>query len=183
MDTLVLSHAYVPVARVAWRRAVTLLFEGKVEVIEEYESRVVRSVTLELKVPSIIRFLRKIRARKRAVKFSRENVYARDKGTCQYCRTRVPRAEATYDHVTPRSQGGPTTWENVVICCVPCNQRKGGRTPAQAGMRLLSEPVKPRSLPEAIRLTFLFDGTAPPSWRQFFASYAYWNGELEHDGE
>ncbi len=179
MDTLVLSHAYVPVARVAWQRAVTLLFEGKVEVIEEYENRVVRSVTLEFKVPSIIRFLRKIRNRKPAVKFSRQNVYARDKGTCQYCRTRVPRAEATYDHVTPRSQGGPTTWENVVICCVPCNQRKGGRTPAQAAMRLLSQPVKPTSLPEAIRLTFLFDKSTPPSWRQFFASYAYWNGELE----
>src|SRR5512141_3506469 len=80
MDTLVLSHAYVPVARVGWKRAVTLLFEGKVEVIEEYEDRTVRSVTLEFKVPSIIRFLRKIRDRKRAVKFSRENVYARDKG-------------------------------------------------------------------------------------------------------
>jgi 5-methylcytosine-specific restriction endonuclease McrA len=181
MDTLVLSHAYVPVARVAWQRAVTLLFEGKVEVIEEYENRVVRSVTLEFKVPSIIRFLRKIRDRKRAVKFSRENVYARDKGACQYCGARVPRAEATYDHVTPRSHGGQTTWENVVICCVPCNQRKGGRTPAQAGMRLLSHPVKPKTLPDTIRLTFLLDKSAPPSWRQFFASYAYWNGELEHD--
>lgn len=74
MDTLVLSHAYVPVARVAWQRAVTLLFEGKVEVIEEYEARVVRSVTLEFKVPSVIRFLRKIRHRNRAVKFSCENV-------------------------------------------------------------------------------------------------------------
>ena len=179
MDTLVLSHAYVPVARVAWQRAVTLLFEGKVEVIEEYETRIVRSVTLEFKVPSIIRFLRKIRDRKRAVKFSRENVYARDKGACQYCGARVSRAEATYDHVTPRTHGGQTTWENVVICCVPCNQRKGGRTPAQAGMRLLSLPVKPKTLPDAIRLTFLFDENAPPSWRQFFASYAYWNGELE----
>ncbi len=181
MDTLVLSHAYVPVARVAWQRAVTLLWEGKVEVIEEYENRFVRSVTLEFKVPSVIRFLRKIRDRKRAVKFSRENVYARDKGSCQYCSSRVPRAEATYDHVTPRSQGGQTTWENVVIACTPCNQRKGGRTPEQAGMHLRVQPVKPKSLPDTLRLTFLFDKNAPPSWRQFFASYAYWNTELEND--
>src|SRR5512141_1379614 len=173
MDTLVLSHAYVPVARVGWKRAVTLLFEGKVEVIEEYEDRTVRSVTLEFKVPSIIRFLRKIRDRKRAVKFSRENVYARDHGCCQYCGNRVLRPEATYDHVIPRSQGGHTRWENVVICCTPCNQRKGGRTPAQAGMQLRSVPVKPKSLPETLRLTFLFDRNAPPSWHQFAQSYAY----------
>src|SRR5512138_1299602 len=118
MDTLVLSHAWAPVARCSWRRALTLLFEGKVEVIEEYENRVVRSVTLEFKVPSVIRFLRKIRDRKPAVKFSRENVYARDKGRCQYCGEKVARPEATYDHVTPRSQGGQTRWENVVICCI-----------------------------------------------------------------
>ncbi len=183
MDTLVLSHTYEPVARVPWQRAITLLWEGKVEVIEEYENRIVRSITLELKVPSIIRFLRKIRDRKRAVKFSRENVYTRDHGSCQYCGNRVPRPEATYDHVIPRSQGGQTRWENVVICCTGCNQRKGGRTPAQAGMHLRSEPVKPKSLPESVRLTFLFDKNAPPSWRQFARSYAYWNAELEHDGE
>jgi 5-methylcytosine-specific restriction endonuclease McrA len=183
MDTLVLSHAYVPVARVGWQRAITLLWEGKVEVIEEYENRTVRSVTLEIKVPSIIRFLKKIRDRKRAVKFSRENVYSRDKGTCQYCGHKVPRPEATYDHVIPRSQGGQTKWENVAICCIPCNQKKGGRTPAQAGMHLLSTPVKPKFLPDTLRLTFLLHKDAPPSWRQFFDSYQYWQGELENDGE
>lgn len=183
MDTLVLSHAYEPVARVPWQRAVTLLWEGKVEVIEEYENRTVRSITFELKVPSIIRFIRKIRDRKRAVKFSRENVYMRDKGCCQYCGHKVPRAESTYDHVTPRSQGGQTTWENVVISCTPCNQRKGGRTPAQAGMHLRSTPVKPKSLPDTMRLTFLFDKNAPPSWRQFARDYQYWQGELENDME
>src|SRR5512147_2680397 len=102
MDTLVLSHAFEPVARVAWQKAITLLFEGKVEVIEEYQDRTVRSVTLELKVPSIIRFLRKIRLRRRAVRFSRENVFARDGGACQYCGRRLRRAEATWDHVVPR---------------------------------------------------------------------------------
>ncbi len=179
MDTLVLSHAFEPVARVAWQRAITLLFEGKVEVIEEYPDRTVRSVTLEFKVPSIIRFLHRIHVRRRAVRFSRENVYARDGGACQYCGRRLPRSEATYDHVVPRSQGGPTTWENVVIACTPCNQRKGGRTPAQAGMRLRAVPVKPSRLPDVIRLTFRLDGGAPESWRQWLLAYRYWSGELE----
>jgi 5-methylcytosine-specific restriction endonuclease McrA len=182
MDTLVLSHAYVPVARVGWQRAVSLLWEGKVEVVEEYEDRTVRSVTLELKVPSIIRFVRKIRGHRRVVKFSRENVLARDHGACQYCGRRVARSEATYDHVLPRSMGGQTRWENIVICCVPCNQRKGGRTPEQAGMQLRSIPVKPGSLPDTLRLTFLLDESTPQSWRQFARDFHYWRDELEGGG-
>ena len=94
MDTLVLSHTFEPVARVSWQRAITLLWEGKVEVVEEYENRMVRSVTLEFKVPSIIRFFRAIRHRRRAIKFSRENVYTRDNGRCQYCGHWVPRDPA-----------------------------------------------------------------------------------------
>jgi len=144
METLVLSTGYEPVARVSWQRAINLLFLGKVEVVEEYEDRLVRSVTFAVKMPSVIRFLRAVRNRKRAIKFSRENVYARDHGRCQYCNARVSRQDATYDHVVPRAQGGHTTWENVVICCFSCNQRKGGRTPPQAGMSLLSTPVKPK---------------------------------------
>ena len=116
------------------------------------------------------------------MKFSRENVYARDHGRCQYCGRSLARPEATYDHVIPRSRGGPTRWENVVICCVPCNQRKGGRTPEEAGMQLRAVPVKPRSLPEAMRLTFLFDKNAPSSWRQFAQAFHYWQDELEGGG-
>src|SRR5262249_37242294 len=127
METLVLTASYEPVARVSWKRAVTLLFDGKVEVIEEYEDRFIRSVTLESKMPSVIRFLRVVRTRKKTPKFSRENVYARDNGRCQYCAKKVARSEATYDHVVLRALGGKTTWENVVICCVPCNQKKGAR--------------------------------------------------------
>lgn len=183
METLVLSAAYEPVARVSWQRAITLLWERKVEVVEEYEDKIVHSVTYELKVPSVIRFLRAIRGRKRAVKFSRENVYMRDARRCQYCRTIVERHEATYDHVTPRAQGGKTTWENVVICCVPCNQRKGGRTPLQAGMRIHSTPHKPKSLPATMRIVIGWQKGMPTSWRTWMRDFSYWNGELESDGE
>lgn len=183
MDTLVLSNAYEPVARVPWQRAVTLIWEGKVEVIEEYESRTVRSVTLEFKVPSVIRFVNAIRRRKPAVKFSRENVYMRDHGTCQYCSKKVTRAEATYDHVLPRAQGGQTTWANVVICCTPCNQRKGNKTPEQARMHLKTQPAKPEYVASSMKLTFLFDKNVPQSWKQLMMDYGYWQGELEHDGE
>src|SRR5208282_6273340 len=106
METLVLSTGYEPVARVPWQRAIHLLFLGKVEIVEEYDDRLVRSVTVSLNMPSVIRFLRAVRGRKRAIKFSRENVYARDKGRCQYCGHTVPRTDFTYDHVIPRRLNG-----------------------------------------------------------------------------
>ena len=179
MDTLVLSTGYEPLARITWQRAIHLLFLGKVEIVEEYDDRLIRSVTISLKMPSVIRFLRAIRGRKRAIKFSRESVYARDGGRCQYCGHRVLRQDATYDHVIPRAQGGHTAWENVVICCFGCNQHKGGRTPIEAGMSLLCEPVKPKKLPETFRLSFSYEPGMPHVWRRFLRDVAYWHGELE----
>lgn len=179
METLVLDPTWMPVARIGWQRAVTLLFQGKVEVIEEYESKEIRSVTFSIKMPSIVRFLKGMRGKKKALKFSRDNVYARDNGKCQYCGTRLARPDATYDHVIPRGQGGTTTWENVVICCVPCNQEKGNRTPKQAGMALLSTPVKPKKLSDQFRLTITWRKNDPPSWKDLLSSYQYWDSELE----
>lgn len=181
METLVLSSAYEPVARISWQRAMVLLFGGKVEVLEEYEDREVRSVTYNVKMPSVIRFVRALRKRGKGVKFSRENVYARDSGKCQYCGKKIPRHEGTYDHVIPRAQGGKTTWENIVIACVPCNQKKGGRNPSEAKMKLISTPVKPKKLPETVRFTFLWEKHMPENWKNWVSDYSYWNTELEQD--
>lgn len=181
METLVLDLKYTPVARVSWQRAITLLWEGRVEVVESYEDRTVRSVTLEFRVPAVIRFLRAIRGKRRAIKFNRENVYARDKGRCQYCSISVPRHDFTYDHVVPKAQGGHTAWENVVVSCTPCNQRKGGRTPGQAGLRLVQSPVRPKSLPDTVRLTFSWRKGMPEPWKAWLQSVAYWNTELQDD--
>jgi 5-methylcytosine-specific restriction endonuclease McrA len=181
MDTLVLSISYEPIAKVSWQRAITLLWEGKVEVVEEYEDRIVRSVTLQFKMPCVIRLLRSIRGRKRAIRFSRENVYLRDNGKCQYCGVKVPRSDFTYDHVIPRSQGGPTTWENVVVCCTPCNQKKAGRTPEQANMNLIQRPTKPNKLPYTFNITFTWQKGMPDAWKQWMKSVAYWHTEIDND--
>jgi 5-methylcytosine-specific restriction endonuclease McrA len=183
MDTLVLSSWYEPVARISWRRAVTLLFAGKVEVIDEYADREIRSVSFSIKMPSVVRFLRALRGRKRGVKFSRENVYLRDGARCQYCERKVPRSEATYDHVVPRAQGGKTNWDNVVIACLPCNQRKGGRTPVEARMTLRTAPVRPKKLAEGLHLTITFKDGMPATWRAWLRDFSYWNGELDSDDE
>ncbi len=165
-------------ARIPWQRAITLLFNNKIEVVAEYEDREIRSVTFSMKMPSVVRFLRAVRRRKKVVKFSRENVYARDQGKCQYCFRSMTRSEATYDHVIPRAKGGKTTWTNIVIACVPCNQRKGSKTAAQAGLKLRSTPVRPKKLPD-MRFTFTWRPGMPVSWKTWLRSYQYWNDELK----
>jgi 5-methylcytosine-specific restriction endonuclease McrA len=179
MDTLLLSHAYEPVDRISWQRAITLWWADKVEILEEYEDREIRSVTFAMRMPSVVRFLTAFRSKKRSVKFSRENVYTRDKGACQYCGKKVLRMEATYDHVIPRMLGGETRWDNVVIACVLCNQKKGGRTPQQAGMKLHVTPVKPKSLPPTLRITLTFNKGMPLTWKQYLLDMQYWHGNLE----
>lgn len=180
MNTLVLDMSYQPVNRTSWRRALALLAKGRAEVVHYHESgAAICSITMEFKVPAVVRLLQAITGHKGRVKFSRQNVWARDRGTCQYCRAKVSKDDFTYEHVIPRTQGGKTEWSNVVVACSPCNQKKGGRTPQQAGMQLLTTPTRPKSMVGTVRLTLTWQKGMPPSWRDFLASYQYWNGELE----
>jgi 5-methylcytosine-specific restriction endonuclease McrA len=183
MDTLVLSTKWEPVSRVNWQRAVMMWVKGLVEIVEEYEDRKIRSVTFEIKMPSVVRYLRHRKAKRRVVRFSRENVFTRDRGQCQYCGKDVARHEATYDHVNPRAEQGKTTWENIVIACYECNQKKGGRTPEKAGMKLRSIPKQPTKLPDVMRITIRWDRSMPKSWTSYLRDVEYWNGELENDND
>lgn len=170
--TLVLDQGYRPHRVVSWQRAVTMLFQGKVEIVEEYDEEI-RSVSIVIKMPAVVRLLRAV-SRKRAVKFSRINVATRDDFRCQYCGVKKVLRKLTYDHVVPRSRGGRTTWENIVMSCYGCNEKKRNRTPAEAGMRLRTKPVKPKSLPVVV---FRIDpqATLPEQW----INWVYWHGALE----
>ena len=173
-QTLLLNATYEPLKVVDWRKAITMLCQGKVEVVSEYD-REVRSVSVTFKLPSVIRLLRYITIKRRIdyVPFSRANIYARDGHRCQYCGVEHPVGDLTFDHVLPVAQVGKKNWENIVTSCIDCNRRKGGRTPAQAGMRVIRQPSRPSRSP-VVRLTFGFRN-APESWRD----YLYWNVELE----
>ena len=173
-QTLLLNASYEPLKVVDWQRAITLWCQGKVEVIAVHD-REIRSVTFSFRLPSVIRLLRFVKIRRRLdyVPFSRANIYARDAHACQYCRQAFSPMELTFDHVVPVAQGGRKDWENIVTCCITCNRRKGGRTPAEAGMRLMRHPRRPDSAP-AVRLT-IGVRNAPESWRD----YLYWNVELD----
>ena len=107
----------------------------------------IRSVNFEIQVPRLIRLLRYDRLPRNAVKFNRRNIFLRDENCCQYCGRRLGAHKLSLDHVLPKSRGGPTTWENIVCCCLDCNVRKGGRTPHEAGMKLMKIPFKPARNP------------------------------------
>ena len=180
METLVLNAAYQPVSRVSWQEAFCMVFTGRAEVVESYGDRIVRSAREEFPMPSIVRFVRMVRGVfKRRVKFNRRNVYLRDKGACQYCGKPVSSTDFSFEHVIPRAQGGRTSWENIVVACVPCNRKKGGRTPEQARMRLRSKPVHPRSLPGAGSAKLVWREGMPDSWKTYLQSVRYWHGALD----
>src|ERR1043166_3491385 len=107
----------------------------------------IHTVRFQIAVPRIIRLLAYEKLPRQDVKFNRRNIYARDSNRCQYCGKKMPTTELSLDHVIPRSQGGKSIWENIVCCCVKCNVKKGGRTPEQASMHLISKPHKPKRSP------------------------------------
>ena len=147
---------------------------------DEFEARdehaeYVSTVSCDIRVPRIIRLLFYNRLPRQKVKLNRRNIFARDENHCQYCGKSFPTSELTLDHITPRSQGGGSSWKNLVCACVACNARKGGRLPKEAGMRLIHPAKRPRRSP-VIHLKLR--SPKYQSWKTFLNN-AYWDVELK----
>lgn len=140
---LLLTNENEPLNITSWRRALVLLIKGKAEYIEKlYELE--KSIKIgETYIPRTIKLTYNVAIPELELPFSRENIFARDNYTCQYCGREFKSRELTLDHVLPKSRGGKDDWENIVACCKHCNQTKANRTPEEANMPLLSEPKKP----------------------------------------
>lgn len=184
VTTLVLNRSYLPIHVTSVKRAFSLLYRGVAKAVDsDYRTfafeawleqptagrAAVGLVKSSIRVPRVILLACFDRVPRREVRFSRANIFVRDGGTCQYCGTRQPTSQLNLDHVIPRTQGGLTTWENVVCCCIRCNRNKGGRRPEQARMRLRRKPVRPNWTPFVARSL-----TAPPcaEWRPFLGGLA-----------
>jgi 5-methylcytosine-specific restriction endonuclease McrA len=200
-SVLVLNKMFMAVHVISVRRAFCLLCKELAEVVSledgqfatydfetwrelsEYrranfrpeEDDWVRTVNAEIQVPRVIRLLAYDKLPKQTVKFNRRNIFARDHNQCQYCGKKFPTSELSLDHIVPRSQGGGSTWENIVCACVKCNVRKGGRTPKQAHMGLIRKPEKPKRSPV---LNLKLTQKKYQSW-QAFLDNAYWDVELK----
>jgi 5-methylcytosine-specific restriction endonuclease McrA len=194
-SVLVLNQAYFPINVTSLKRAFTLLYIGMAKAVDEqYQTfnfdswselsaathhDTIGLVDRVIRVPRVIILQACARMPQRGVRFSRRNIMLRDKHQCQYCAQSLRTEELNLDHVVPRVAGGQTTWENMVTSCHRCNRHKGGRTPAQAHMKLIRKPFRPTSLP------FLDFGSAQrlrySEWRPYLnvVDFSYWNVELE----
>ena len=161
--TLVFTPWMSPHRIVPWRKAIDKYLVGSYRILESYDGVSIATPNRSFDMPCVAMIVNNVPAYKKGVKFSRVNVYTRDNYTCQYCRHRFPRKQLNYDHVIPRRQGGQTKWENIVTSCIPCNDKKRDRTPKQAGMRLLREPVRPKSLP-LMMPAISMEGGIPEIW-------------------
>lgn len=201
-SVLVLNRLWVAIQVISVRRAFCLLAKDQAEVIHpengtctaynfeswqevsafksmqtarpEHEDWI-RAVNFEIEVPRVIRLLEYDAFPRNVVKFNRRNIFLRDENRCQYCGHKFPTHQLSLDHVNPRSRGGGATWENIVCACLKCNVRKGGRTPTEAGMRLIRRPSKPKRSP---LLCQQLTSVKYQSWKQFLDE-AYWTVELK----
>ncbi len=194
-QVLVLNRLWQAVNVCTARRALTLLFQGQAQVVfgdndgsfrtfsfgewhdfsqQEPSAESVRTVSFKIRVPRVIMLLIFDRLPKKEVKFTRLNIFDRDKNLCQYCGHTFDRKDLNLDHVIPRDRGGPTTWENIVCSCIPCNTRKANRTPQEAGMHLVKKPKRPKWRPFVqVNVGLHYHD----SWKHFL-DIAYWNVEL-----
>lgn len=162
-SVLVLNRSYIPIHITSVRRAFVMIFQGLARAVHaDYQTfdfdswrrlpvaegeAGIGTPNGAIRVPRVVVLSHFDRIPLRHVRYSRVNVFARDKFTCQYCGRRPQRSELNIDHVVPRAHGGATTWENVVCSCIDCNRRKGGRTPQQARFVLKRSPTRPRWTP------------------------------------
>ena len=156
-----MNQSYEPISLCSPKKALILIFLMKAEPVINSENQFVRSPSMSYPLPSVIKLITYVRIPYRQVELSRSNIIKRDGHTCQYCGTK--KSPLTIDHILPKSRKGADTWENLTTACVKCNNKKGNRTPNEAGMKLLSEPKRPN------RIIFFKQsvGTVDSQWKQF----------------
>jgi 5-methylcytosine-specific restriction endonuclease McrA len=192
-SVLVLNRSYLPIHVTSARRAFSLLYQGIARVVDEQyqtfdfdrwsqlavarDEEAIGTARGRIRIPRVIVLVAFDRLPKRHVRFSRINLMARDNFQCQYCGDQPVRSDLNLDHVVPRALGGRSTWENVVTSCLDCNRLKGGRTPHQAGMRLVRRPARPRWTP---LMNLVLSSVRYKEWRPFLnvVDASYWNVEL-----
>lgn len=192
-SVLVLNSLYQAVQITGVRRAFRLFYAGRARALApcftayDFENwcdlpvgmrdEAIRTPERVIRVPRVIQLVYYDRVPNRGIRFTRRNVFYRDRNRCQYCGRVLPQRQLNLDHVVPLSRGGRTSWDNIVTACVPCNSRKGNRTPAQAGMALVRAPKKPAGHP-FLRQEWI--GRCHEEWKTFLDE-AYWNVELSED--
>ena len=167
-QVLVLNLNYEPLNICSYRRALGLIFLEKATVLET-NGELLRSERIQMHMPTVVRLNYLVKRPHPELRISRRSILARDNFTCQYCGRQT--GPLTIDHVIPRVSGGTHTWENLVCSCIQCNNTKGNRTPAEAGMKLLRPPRRPRFVPHLSYSAFA-RALKVDQWQQYLEPFA-----------
>jgi len=162
--TLLLNIGYEPIRLIDWRDAITKWFLGKVDLVESYPNRPLRSRFISMNIPAVVRIKYGYHKYCTEVSFDRYHIYARDGWRCQYCGNKFSERHLTYDHVIPKCRGGKRDWLNIVTACETCNNKKADRTPEEAEMPLLQRPTKPRWMPNLLVEAIRKSRSVPEQW-------------------
>jgi hypothetical protein len=153
---LLLNADFSPLRIISWQRAIvwSLKYETdteySIEILAHYKDDFIKcSGGQQYPIPAVAKTSHYFDVYKRNINFSRKNLFIRDNFTCQYCGVQYAQNQLTYDHVVPKSRhiGNKklsTNWTNIVTACVKCNAKKANKTPEEANMALLKEPVQPK---------------------------------------
>ena len=168
---LLLNFSYEPLGTIGVARAVRMMFSGKLFVEELDGDKILRSPSVTIGVPSVVRLRNyvHIKRRRQETAMKRARIYIRDRYRCQYCGDHKSARDLTLDHILPRAQGGESTPQNLVAACVGCNQRKGNRTPEQARMPLLTSQKLLRLGLDYVLLCHYAE--SKPEWRKYLFLY------------
>tara|TARA_B110000444_G_scaffold253948_1_gene285638 strand:+ start:343 stop:879 length:537 start_codon:yes stop_codon:yes gene_type:complete len=142
-DVLVLNANYVPLTICSAKRAICLNYLKKIEILVNYDE-IIRSPTTAFNLPSVIKTMEYINFNNITVDLTRKNILVRDDYTCQYCSIR--NHYLTIDHIIPKFRGGQEAWDNLVVACKPCNQKKGIKSLAESNMELIKLPKRPNRI-------------------------------------
>lgn len=164
MRVLKLDVTYTPIEIISWEDAFKLIFLNKAEVIEEYNNKTISTPHKKYVVPAVIRVKKKVLDKNRTLNFSRSNIFLRDAYTCQYCGGLFECRELTLDHILPASRGGKKTWTNIVSACHSCNNKKDDKTPKEARMKLLKDPIQPSWTPKS---SLKIKNSDPEIWKMY----------------
>ena len=143
LHTLLLNSTYECIAFISERKVFKLLVKDKIEVLSEWDIKFAWGKG-SARHPAVVRLKHHVRWIPRKVRFNRTGVFRRDQHLCQYCSKGLSPSKLTMDHIIPRARGGDSSWRNCVTACFSCNNKKGDRTPEEAGMTLLKKPIVPQ---------------------------------------
>lgn len=153
-SVLLLNADYSPLCLISWQKAVKLICKAKVEIIKT-SKKVIHNFekTMEILIPEVIRLMKYVRNLwKVRVPFNKRNISIRDNFTCVYCGKRIETSNISIDHVIPKSKGGKSDFNNCVLACIPCNNKKNNRSCSEAKMYPKHQPFTP-TIQEFMTLT------------------------------